>query len=121
MAAPPPPSSLYDDLRSCGTVVLVLIVMCILLANVAVTAPATGCLNCGPLPPVPPPILTLVQTSPLLILTLLVSSVIVAAVGIYAGRMTRRVLPVPLVYLLQICPLITVGILGLVALFLHLP
>jgi hypothetical protein len=95
VAAPPPPSTLSDDLRSCATVVLVLLVVCILLANVAVTAPPTGCLNCGPLPAVPPPILTLVQTSPLLIRTLLGLSVLMAAIGIYAGRMKRRVLAAP--------------------------
>ena len=89
MAAPPPPSTLSDDLRSCATVVLVLLVVCILLANEAVTVPPTGCLNCGPFPVVPPPILMLVQTSPHLILTLLGLSVLMAAIGIHAGRMKR--------------------------------
>ena len=63
MAAPPPPSAARQDLRSCGTVMGLFIVSGILVANVVVTVrPSAGgelCLQCGPLPPVQPPLLTL--------------------------------------------------------------
>ena len=62
-------------------------------------------LQCGPLPPVQPPLLTLVRTHhPIPVITLLVISELLAALGTYTGRVVRTALTATIAYLLQVCP-----------------
>ena len=122
-ASPSRPPSVLGIVLALGKIPLIVLTIGVVCAN-AIDGHLGSFPTCVPPPNAGPcyefqfPLVTFVQKYPTLSVTLLVLSMVLAALGFILGRVSREALLASIALILLLLPLITVTIIGIVALML---